>query len=682
MKKFTFPAVALFLFVFITQNLQAQSPKYCLIEEFTQASCPPCATQNPGFEANILDPNPGTVRQISYHTSWPGIDPMYNFNEAQVDNRVDYYGITYVPDAMIEGNALHAQPGAIVQDNVDAVTSQTSPIKIKVTDVDNGTDHDVTVTVTTTDTPPVGSNFVLRTVIVERDVTYINPPGTNGETYFPNVFRKMLPGDDGDPITLPTVGNSVTFSYTYTEDAIWDMEEIGLIAFVQDETSKEIINCGATFDQSATISDPTALTQAGTDGNISTFELTCGNIGDVTSDYSYTLTSDAPADWSADFTVNGITYSGSATITLDAGTSVPVTINVTPGPTPAWASFTLTIASLTNPHEVTIFKSVYVISGVTELVVNNATMDPSTVTDIEGIYNDAFTNAGTNSYAFLNFSLATKASSEGSLAGVKNIYYNAGWFFPAFTDDYVTQLMNFMDNGGNLFITGQDIGWDVWTDPIDLGHATPLSQDFYNNYMFANWIDDGGTSNKPLTANVDDGIFGSLGSITINYYYGSTYFYPDQIEPIGDGTTIFYYNNNTSKIGGVRGDNGTFKTVYIAPGIEMLGTSVNKNAIIKTAYDWFYGATSATSVQSDGPALGQNFPNPSDGFTLIPVSGLKENMTLTVSDQFGRVLLTQPVTKSASTIEVNTEKFSNGIYMYRLVDDGGKGMVKMMEVVH
>src|SRR5262245_53204171 len=82
MKKFTFPALLLFLLVLITHNSNAQSPKYCLIEEFTQASCPPCAAQNPGFEANILEPNPGTVRQISYHTSWPGVDPMYNYNEA------------------------------------------------------------------------------------------------------------------------------------------------------------------------------------------------------------------------------------------------------------------------------------------------------------------------------------------------------------------------------------------------------------------------------------------------------------------------------------------------------------------------------------------------------------------------------------------------------------------------
>ena len=50
--------------------------------------------------------------------------------------------------------------------------------------------------------------------------------------------------------------------------------------------------------------------------------------------------------------------------------------------------------------------------------------------------------------------------------------------FPAFTDDWVEQLENFMNAGGNLFISGQDIGWDISTGPPD-GHATPASQDFY-----------------------------------------------------------------------------------------------------------------------------------------------------------------------------------------------------------
>ena len=52
---------------------KAQSQRLVLIEEFTNASCPPCAAQNPAF--NILLSN-NTVKAISikYQTNWPGVE--------------------------------------------------------------------------------------------------------------------------------------------------------------------------------------------------------------------------------------------------------------------------------------------------------------------------------------------------------------------------------------------------------------------------------------------------------------------------------------------------------------------------------------------------------------------------------------------------------------------------------
>lgn len=680
MKKISFLFV-LFALVFSLQQSEAQAPKYAMFEHFTQASCGPCAQQNPGFQSSILDPNPGTVRHIAYHTSWPGYDPMYNLNPTQSDDRVNYYTVTGVPDIFLEGNLKESSPGGFVQQDVDDVVAATSPIKITVKDVDNGTSHDVTITVTSVGTPPTG-NLKLRTAIIERNVNYASPPGNNGEKYFPNVFRKMLPSSAGDAIVLAAQGESVVFNYTYDENTAWNMDEIALISFVQNESTKEIYNCGASFDPSVIIADPAILTSAGTSGSASSFTLEAANTSTAMQDFSYTLTASAPADWSANFEVNGTTYTAPATIAMNAGEVLPVTIHVTPGATAALGIYTLSIQSLSNLNEDPFEKSVYVFSGVTELVVNNAAMAPATATFLQNAYATAFESAGTATYAFLNSSLTQRASQENSLTAVRNIYYNAGWYFPALTDDFVTELMTFMDNGGNLFISGQDIGWDVWTAPGDYGHATPLTQDFFNNYMFADFIDDGSTANKPLTANSADPVFGALGSTVINYYYTSTYFFPDQITPAGIGTPIFYYNNNSAKVAGVRGDNGTYKTVYIAPGIEMLGTPANKTNIIKTAYNWFYGITGTESVPSAAQQLGQNFPNPGSDVTYIPVAGLQEDMIFTVTDQLGRTVISEVVKKNTSLIKVNTGSLVNGVYFYRLANAANQGITKRMEVMH
>lgn len=42
-----------------------------LVEHFTQASCGPCASQNPALKA-VLDANQGKVVALKYQTSWPG----------------------------------------------------------------------------------------------------------------------------------------------------------------------------------------------------------------------------------------------------------------------------------------------------------------------------------------------------------------------------------------------------------------------------------------------------------------------------------------------------------------------------------------------------------------------------------------------------------------------------------
>jgi hypothetical protein len=70
-----------------------QYQRTVLFEEFTQASCGPCASQNPGFNA-LLDENSDKTLAIKYQVWWPGFDPMYLQNEPDVDSRVGYYSVS------------------------------------------------------------------------------------------------------------------------------------------------------------------------------------------------------------------------------------------------------------------------------------------------------------------------------------------------------------------------------------------------------------------------------------------------------------------------------------------------------------------------------------------------------------------------------------------------------------
>lgn len=683
MKKITLLCI-LAVFVSGIASVQAQCYKYPLFEHFTQASCGPCAQQNPGFQSSILDPNPNSVRHIAYHTSWPGYDPMYNVNPSQSDDRVNYYNVTGVPDLFLQGNYKEAQPGGMTMGDVNTIVSQTSPVKIVVADVDNGTSHDVTVTVKSIGVPPSG-NWNLMNVIIERNVNYINPPGNNGETYFPNVMKEMIPNSGGEAVTLPAQGSESTFTYTYDEDAAWNMSEIGVVSFLQNTSTKEVLNAGSSFDevQNAILYPPVTTAADGVPGSNSSFGFTTGTAGSSDEDFIFSLTSDAPSDWAGTFTVNGIT-AASATIGLTAGASqISGTIDVTPGATPAFATYTLSIIPANNPNAPAMLTQVFVISGITDLVVNNAAGNGVTPGDAAE-WQDGFINgmnfSGCTTYDSVYHTAVQTALSQGALTGVSNLYLNIGWSFPGLTDEFVDQLKPFMDNGGNVFISGQDVAWETF-DEAASPYWSQNKQDFFLDYLNVNWISDGNSSNKPLTANMND-IFAAIPSATINAYYGATYFYPDQLDVVNNSIPIFYYNNNVSKIAGIRSNDG-HKVVYLGVGLEMIGTDADKETIIKTTYDWFHGnITSAQFDQQMASVMGQNFPNPSSDLTFIPVSGLTSDMTFTLTDQLGRVLISQPVQKTSSKIEVNTKNLTNGVYFYRLVNNSQESATKTMEVIH
>jgi hypothetical protein len=62
----------------------AQSQRLVLVEGFSQASCGPCAAQNPALNAALTAATHDTVVSIKYQTSWPGIDPMNAQTAAEV----------------------------------------------------------------------------------------------------------------------------------------------------------------------------------------------------------------------------------------------------------------------------------------------------------------------------------------------------------------------------------------------------------------------------------------------------------------------------------------------------------------------------------------------------------------------------------------------------------------------
>lgn len=660
----------------------AQAKKYPLFEHFTQASCGPCAAQNPFFQ-DVYYANESNVHHVAYHTSWPGIDPMYDFNPSESDAMVDYYGVSGVPDMFANGTEF-GSPAGVTQDIVNNLVAESSPIRILVTETVAGSTVNVHIEVQTVGTVPAGT-YKLKAAAVEHIIDYVSAPGTNGETEFPNVFREFLTGSGGVAITPAAIGSSVSFDYSYTYDAVYVPANMMTLAWVQNVATKEVLNSGAAGDPAVEVVNMSAaaFTQ-GTVGGANAFAGDIINLGDANANIDITLTASQPGDWSAEFVYNGTTYTSTASSTINALSTLPIDLNVNVGSTSAIGEYTITVEFPDNPEIMPQVLNYYVISGVTDLVVNNEVSfgdgTPYGTYDWESLYTDALDAAGVTTWAATSHFTMKKGFDSGSLDGVENIYYNVGWTFPGLVSDAakIDQLMNFLDNGGNLFISGQDIGWEV----NEYAAYYPEAVDFYENYLHASFVNDAAAGATSFTAVVDEPWYGDVAASDISKPYGTTYYYPDQIEVNGvDGFDIFTYNAGT-KVGGVRSETSDYKTVYLGIGIEMIEDDAVRNAVMEATYLYFKGDLDGIAYdQAIQGLLGAANPNPAVNSTVISLSNIDKNYTLVVTDITGKIIMQDAIAAGTDAYQLMTSDLRSGMYFFYLTDGTQRTQTEKLNVI-
>lgn len=153
-----------------------------------------------------------------------------------------YYTIFGTPRVFFNGtNGVSG--GQVSASMLEDRIGQTSLLTIQVRETGNS-NRQVEVEVFSVDNPPVG-DLRLFVAVVEKEIQYNAP---NGETLHHDVFRDMLTDKDGDPITLSAAGGSVVASFNFAVQSGWQENEVYVLAFVQDYSTKEVFNSGTRFD--------------------------------------------------------------------------------------------------------------------------------------------------------------------------------------------------------------------------------------------------------------------------------------------------------------------------------------------------------------------------------------------------------------------------------------------------
>ncbi len=127
-------------------------------------------------------------------------------------------------------------------------------------------------------------------------------------------------------------------------------------------------------------------------------------------------------------------------------------------------------------------------------------------------------------------------------------------------------LTAYLDGGGRLFVSGQDIGWDI---------AREGEPPFYRDYLHADYLADDSTYNELTGA-------GFLNGITVTIQGGdgaNNQDFPSDIAVVGDGTGIFRYIADGDWAATAYADE-TYRVVYFAFGFEGINAAADRQKVM------------------------------------------------------------------------------------------------------
>jgi hypothetical protein len=253
----------------------------------------------------------------------------------------------------------------------------------------------------------------------------------------------------------------------------------------------------------------------------------------------------------------------------------------------------------------------------------------------------------------------------------------------ALTTEEQTAIADYLDNGGKLLITGQNLGDDL----VKNGSASDSA--FYANYLHAQLVADStkptmilGVTNDPIT----HGLFLNFS----NAYGGAAnQKTPDIIDAISGAKIILKYTPGMGGAALCHEDPVTnSRLVYLAFGFEGIGGPYADSAdkLMTNVLTWLQGTTDVEQIpDSRLPkefVLEQNYPNPFNPATTINYTVAKNSyIKLTIYNTLGQVvavLVDGIKSQGCYKVNWNADNQPSGLYFYRLEADGFTATKKML----
>ncbi|MBD3224591.1 MAG: PEGA domain-containing protein [Caldithrix sp.] len=212
-----------------------------LLESFANVSCQPCVKATENLLQFVEEHDPSQFAIIEYFAFWPSqYDPFYLEAPEDVDERINHYSVTTLPTLKMSGHqgVDGSDQQAISNAFNQAFQNQSQNLAISAEKKLDEGQLNVNIEIYDFDNILGSGTNRLFVAVIENDIHFDSPPGSNGLTDFEFVFRGFLTDKSGD--SVEDAGTPVVKQYVLQWPS-WQYSNSHIIAFIQNIDNKRIL---------------------------------------------------------------------------------------------------------------------------------------------------------------------------------------------------------------------------------------------------------------------------------------------------------------------------------------------------------------------------------------------------------------------------------------------------------
>lgn len=302
-------------------------------------------------------------------------------------------------------------------------------------------------------------------------------------------------------------------------------------------------------------------------------------------------------------------------------------------------------------------------------------------------YNFCIQHGNAIKTAGYSFSSCTNEAVTNNLISLAN-YKAVDWILgeestvnETFSNTEQTKVATYLKQGGFLFVTGAEIGWD-----LDQA-GTASDKQFYHDYLKASYVRDA-PSNQSSTwyttyPNIPS-VFSNIDSLKFDDGTNGTYNvdYPDVLDTINGSFPSLLYTSSPNEIAGIV-FSGVFplgtiqgKLVHLGFPFETIFPNVKRDLLMSDVMGFFFTNQSTGLISTSFYFSEKVYPNPASEYVKVELLGLNETFDVEIKDMQGKVILVSLQNKFNAYLDVSS--IAGGLYIVELRCKGNIKHVKLL----